>query len=256
MTRIMDRETFTEEECPCRRLPSVPWLAARRSSAGSIDFVVSGIARTCSSRSPAASFSSTVGHVCRQPGPRSSATSRTWRRGCRNLGTRGGQHGRALRGLLEAVWPTFDWEGAYAASSRNTSFCAGSRLRQPRAGDGRTCIGETGTSTIYRALRDLADEPILARLCEHIRSDEVPSLQVFSCSTSIASDAHEKNSRYRIGVETEEPPRRGATGRRVGLWACVRHRLSGRTAHRQALRRDAEPRRAMVRTPLPGRRKR
>ncbi len=85
------------------------------------------------------------------------------------------QHGRALRAYVQAVWPSFDWERAYAAFfDEYRALCgvegyAASRGLEMAA----RCIVETGTSTLYKAIRDLADEPVLAQLAEHIRNDEV-----------------------------------------------------------------------------------
>jgi hypothetical protein len=109
------------------------------------------------------------------------------------------QHGRALRAYVEAVWPAFDWEGAYARFFEEYKVLCGVEGYAASRGleMAARCIVETGTSTIYRALRDLADEPVLRQLCEHIRSDEVRHyknfLQFFD-----RFDAHEKNGRYRI----------------------------------------------------------
>jgi rubrerythrin len=112
------------------------------------------------------------------------------------------QHGRALRAYVEAVWPSFDWEAAYARffdEYRLLCGLEGYAATQALEMAAR-CIVETGTSTIYRAIRDLADEPVLVQLTERIRSDEVRHykhfLQYFD-----RYDAHEHNSRYRILAE-------------------------------------------------------
>ncbi len=109
------------------------------------------------------------------------------------------QHGRALRTYVETVWPAFDWEAAYARffdEYRTLCGVEGYASSQGLEMAAR-CIVETGTSTIYRAIRDLADEPVLVQLTERIRNDEVRHykhfLQYFD-----RYDAREKNSRYRI----------------------------------------------------------
>ncbi len=112
------------------------------------------------------------------------------------------QHGRALRAYVEAVWPAFDWERAYANFFEEYRALCGVSGYAPSRGleMAARCIVETGTSTIYRAIRDLADEPVLVTLTEHIRSDEVRHykhfLQYFD-----RYDAHERNSRYRVVAE-------------------------------------------------------
>ena len=112
------------------------------------------------------------------------------------------QHGRALRAYVETVWPAFDWEGSYATFFDEYKALCGVDGYAPSQGleMAARCIVETGTSTIYRAIRDLADEPVLVQLTEHIRNDEVRHykhfLQYFD-----RYDAHEKNGRYRVVSE-------------------------------------------------------
>ncbi len=130
------------------------------------------------------------------------------------------QHGRALRAYVEAVWPTFDWEGAYGRFFEEYKLLCGVEGYAPSRGleMAARCIVETGTSTIYRALRDLADEPILARLCEHIRSDEVRHYKYF-LQYFDRFDAHEKNSRYRIVSELKSRLVEARhSDAEVGLW--------------------------------------
>ena len=109
------------------------------------------------------------------------------------------QHGRALRAYVEAVWPDFDWPATYARFFDEYRALCGVEGYAPTRGleMAARCIVETGTSTIYRAIRDLADEPVLVRLTEHIRSDEVRHykhfLQFFD-----RYDARENNGRRRI----------------------------------------------------------
>jgi len=85
------------------------------------------------------------------------------------------QHGRALRAYVLAVWPEFPWQQAYDAFFEEYRKLCGNEGYEPtRALElVARCVVETGTSTFYRALRDLADEPVLYQLAEHIRSDEV-----------------------------------------------------------------------------------
>ncbi|MGI9025136.1 MAG: ferritin-like domain-containing protein [Burkholderiaceae bacterium] len=109
------------------------------------------------------------------------------------------QHGRALRAYVQKVWPAFDWEGAYARFFAEYSLTCGVEGYEPtRALEmAARCVVETGTSTVYRAIRELADEPILIRLIEHIRSDEVRHYKYFLRYFD-RYDAHEKNGRMRV----------------------------------------------------------
>ena len=109
------------------------------------------------------------------------------------------QHGRALRAYVQKVWPAFDWEGAYARFFAEYSLTCGVEGYEPtRALEmAARCMVEIGTSTVYRAIRELADEPVLIRLIEHIRSDEVRHYKYFLRYFD-RYDAHEKNGRMRV----------------------------------------------------------
>ncbi len=109
------------------------------------------------------------------------------------------QHGRALRAYVEAVWPEFEWQRAYDDFFVEYSKLCGTEGYESTCGleMAARCVVETGTSTAYKAIRDFADEPVLVRLVEHIRSDEVRHykhfLQFFD-----RYHAREKNSRLRV----------------------------------------------------------
>ena len=109
------------------------------------------------------------------------------------------QHGRALRAYVLTVWPEFDWETAYRDFFVEYSKLCGSEGYESTRGleMAARCVVETGTSTAYRAIRDFADEPVLAQLAEHIRSDEVRHYKHF-LKFFDRYDAREKNSRFRV----------------------------------------------------------
>jgi rubrerythrin len=134
------------------------------------------------------------------------------------------QHGRALRSYIRAVWPEFDWDAAYATFFEEyRALCgvegyAASRGLEMAA----RCIVETGTSTLYRAIRDLADEPVLVQLVEKIRSDEVRHykhfLQYFD-----RYDGVEKNGRLRVmGVLKARLVEAIGSDGEVGMWHAYR----------------------------------
>jgi rubrerythrin len=130
------------------------------------------------------------------------------------------QHGRALRAYVEAVWPAFDWEAAYARFFDEYRTLCGVEGYAPTRGleMAARCIVETGTSTVYRAIRDLADEPVLRQLTEHIRSDEVRHykhfLQYFD-----RYDAYERNGRFRIVAELKSRLLEARhSDAEIGLW--------------------------------------
>ncbi len=146
------------------------------------------------------------------------------------------QHGRALRAYVEKVWPEFDWETAYRDFFVEYSKLCGAEGYEASRGleMAARCVVETGTSTAYRAIRDLADEPVLVRLAEHIRSDEVRHYKHF-LKFFDRYDAHEKNSRLRILMSLKNRLVESAQGDvEIGLWHAYR------TCYPEA-RRDGKP---------------
>jgi hypothetical protein len=109
------------------------------------------------------------------------------------------QHGRALRAYVLKVWPDFDWETAYRNFFVEYSKLCGAEGYEASRGleMAARCVVEMGTSTSYRAIRDFADEPVLIRLTEHIRSDEVRHYKYF-LQYFDRYNAREKNSRMRV----------------------------------------------------------
>jgi hypothetical protein len=91
------------------------------------------------------------------------------------------QHGRALRAYVEAAWPQFDWERAFAAFLVDYSkLCSIEVLGPTPALElASRCVIETGTSTLYRAVRDATKDPILREITDHIQRDEVRHFKYF-----------------------------------------------------------------------------
>lgn len=91
------------------------------------------------------------------------------------------QHGAALRRYVETVWPDFDWERAYADFYRGYAPLCKPELLGPTRGLelAARCVVETGTATIYTMIRDLTDEPVLHKLADMIRTDEVSHYSYF-----------------------------------------------------------------------------
>jgi hypothetical protein len=85
------------------------------------------------------------------------------------------QHGRALATYVKAVWPEFDWERGFASFwSEYGAMCTNEQLEPSRGLElAARCVVETGTASLYRALNDITDEPVLKQLTNHIKSDEV-----------------------------------------------------------------------------------
>lgn len=85
------------------------------------------------------------------------------------------QHGRALAAYVRAVWPEFDWDAAFATFWHDYgAVCTAEQLESSRGLElAARCVVETGTASLYRALHDITDEPVLKELTGYIKSDEV-----------------------------------------------------------------------------------
>ena len=85
------------------------------------------------------------------------------------------QHGRALAAYVRKVWPEFDWERGFKSFwDEYGAVCTSDELESSRGLElAARCVVETGTASLYRALNDITDEPVLKQLTNHIKSDEV-----------------------------------------------------------------------------------
>ena len=85
------------------------------------------------------------------------------------------QHGRALKTYIPHVWPEFDWDTAFRNFFDEYSLtCSVEDFEKKRALEMvARCVVETGTATLYRAINDCSDEPVLKQITDNIRTDEV-----------------------------------------------------------------------------------
>ena len=85
------------------------------------------------------------------------------------------QHGRALAAYVRHVWPEFDWDAGFKSFfAHYGSVCTSEELEPNRGLElAARCVVETGTASLYRALNDVTDEPVLRELTNYIKSDEV-----------------------------------------------------------------------------------
>ncbi|AOY90928.1 ferritin [Cupriavidus sp. USMAA2-4] len=85
------------------------------------------------------------------------------------------QHGLALRRYVEHVWPEFDWERGYARFFEEYRVtCSIDNFEPTHALEMvARCVVETGTATLYRAIEQATDEPVLRDLSRRIANDEV-----------------------------------------------------------------------------------
>ncbi|MDR5751592.1 MULTISPECIES: ferritin-like domain-containing protein [unclassified Caballeronia] len=85
------------------------------------------------------------------------------------------QHGRALKTYIHHVWPEFDWDTAFSNFFAEYSLtCSMEDFEKKRALEMvARCVVETGTATLYRAINECSDEPVLKQITDNIRTDEV-----------------------------------------------------------------------------------
>ena len=92
------------------------------------------------------------------------------------------QHGVALGRWAEMADPSFDFQGSFRrfAEGYRIPVEAESSVRGSHSGELiARCMVETGTSSLYSALRDATDEPVLKVLCHKIAGDEFRHYKLF-----------------------------------------------------------------------------
>jgi len=107
------------------------------------------------------------------------------------------QHGHALAAYVRHVWPEYDWQAGLEA-------CLDAGVVQPPApGHDRgltlaaRCVAGAGAASHYRALGEVADEPVLRKLAACIKRDEVRHFNRF-CRQLEQCRNEEGTSRYRM----------------------------------------------------------
>jgi hypothetical protein len=85
------------------------------------------------------------------------------------------QHGRALKTYINHVWPEFDWDTAFSNFFAEYSLtCSFEDFEKTRALEMvARCVVETGTATLYRAINECSNDPVLKQITDNIRTDEV-----------------------------------------------------------------------------------
>ena len=82
------------------------------------------------------------------------------------------QHGKTLRTYVEAAWPEFDWEAAFKGFLADYSKLCSVEVLGPTLELASRCVIATGTSTLYRPMRDATDDPALRNVADNIQRDE------------------------------------------------------------------------------------
>jgi rubrerythrin len=93
------------------------------------------------------------------------------------------QHGAALARWAGLADPEFDFPFALERfrQMQNIDTTATTSIRGSTTGELiARCVVETGTSSLYAAIRDLTDEPVLKQLSTHIAADEFAHYALFS----------------------------------------------------------------------------
>ena len=92
------------------------------------------------------------------------------------------QHGMALGRWAQLADPSFDFEGAFRQFTAEIKLPLDAKesVRGSRTGEWvARCVVETGTSSMYSALAQAAEEPVLRRICQNIAADEFRHYKLF-----------------------------------------------------------------------------
>jgi hypothetical protein len=92
------------------------------------------------------------------------------------------QHGEALGRWAEMADPGFDFQDSSRRFAEGYRIPLGveASVRGSRSGELiARCVVETGTSSLYSALRDATDEPVLKIVCQKIAGDEFRHYKLF-----------------------------------------------------------------------------
>lgn len=92
------------------------------------------------------------------------------------------QHGDALGRWAEMADPSFDFPAAFEDFAANVKLPVGiaKSVRGSRVGElVARCVVECGTSSMYTAIANAAEEPVLKQICEKIAADELRHYKLF-----------------------------------------------------------------------------
>jgi len=92
------------------------------------------------------------------------------------------QHGMALGRWAQLADPGFDFDAAFAhfVAQIKLPIHATESVRGSRTGEWvARCVVETGTSSMYSALAQAAEEPVLKQICQSIAADEFRHYKLF-----------------------------------------------------------------------------
>lgn len=113
------------------------------------------------------------------------------------------QHGQALRRCAELADPDFDFDAAFKCfvDGYRLPLEATESVRGSRAGElVARCIVETGTSSLYTAIKEGSEEPVLKEVCRKIASDELRHYKLFYTAMKRYLDAGQLSRWQRLKV--------------------------------------------------------
>ena len=92
------------------------------------------------------------------------------------------QHGMALGRWARMADPSYDFDGAFADFAKVVTLPVAARdsVRGSNLGEWvARCVVESGTSSMYSALAQATDEPVLKEICQKIAADEFRHYKLF-----------------------------------------------------------------------------
>jgi rubrerythrin len=92
------------------------------------------------------------------------------------------KHGKVLAAWIKLADPSYDFEGRFKAYVEGFPIDTNAKesIRGSQASELLTrCMVEIGTSTVYTAIKDAADEPLLKQICSKIAADEFRHYKLF-----------------------------------------------------------------------------
>lgn len=147
----------------------------------------------------AASFAEHVAQPRRAELTRQFAGDRAWQAWLRqHWQPEKSQHGHALAAYVRHVWPEYDWQAGLRACVDATTAITRPAPRADRSLIlAACCVAGAGTASYYRALAELAREPVLRELAACIKRDEVRHFNRFCRQLELCRD-EESPGRHRV----------------------------------------------------------
>ena len=144
------------------------------------------------------------------------------------------QHGQALGRWSELADPEFSFERAFRrfTDNYNIPVSVTESVRGSRAGELVTrCMVETGTNSLYSALADATDEPVLKDICRRIAEDEFAHYCMFHAYMCRYLKTEGIGFRERLRIAFQRTAETEDDELACAYWAANRH---GQHFHRRS----------------------